>query len=127
MRTGRTISTAAAALAATVLLVATAGSVAASDPEGAPPGAVSGIAGVSGPEWRLCMYLGGHTTLQSGSTGEAVRHLQCILNEVYRYVNVPVNGVFEEVTKASVEHLQRQFALSVTGVVDSATWNALHP
>ncbi len=73
------------------------------------------------------MYLGGHTTLQMGSTGEAVRHLQCILNEVYRYVNVPMTGVFEEVTKASVEHLQRQFALPVTGVVDAATWSALHP
>ncbi|AZM57098.1 hypothetical protein DMA15_34820 [Streptomyces sp. WAC 01529] len=138
MKTGRTIRTAAAvAVAAAALAMSAAGPVAARAPEGAPPqlsaaaikdpdgGARPEVA--AGAEWRLCMYLGGHSTLQLGSTGEAVRHLQCILNEVYRYVNVPVNGVFEEVTKASVEHLQRQFALPVTGVVDAATWGALHP
>ncbi len=78
-------------------------------------------------EWRLCLYLGGHPTLQKGSTGEAVRHLQCILSEVYRYLNVSVNGVFEEVTEASVRHLQQQFSLPVTGIADAATWQALHP
>ncbi|MFE0042702.1 peptidoglycan-binding domain-containing protein [Streptomyces albireticuli] len=65
--------------------------------------------------------------MRKGSTGEAVRHLQCILNEVYRFQNVTVNGVFEEVTEASVKTLQRQFSLAGTGVVDAATWAALHP
>ncbi|ARZ71678.1 hypothetical protein SMD11_6102 [Streptomyces albireticuli] len=78
-------------------------------------------------EWRLCMFLGGHPSVQKGSGGEAVRHLQCILNEVYRFQNVTVNGVFEEVTEASVKTLQRQFGLTGTGVVDAATWTALHP
>ncbi|MEV5886984.1 peptidoglycan-binding domain-containing protein [Streptomyces sp. NPDC052020] len=78
-------------------------------------------------EWRLCLYLGGHPTLLKGSTGEAVRHLQCILSEVYRYLNVSVNGVFDEVTEASVKHVQQQFSLPVTGIVDAATWQALHP
>ncbi|KUF18763.1 peptidoglycan-binding domain-containing protein [Streptomyces silvensis] len=78
-------------------------------------------------EWRLCMYLGGHPTLKKGDTGEAVRHLQCILNEVYRYQTVPVNGSFEVITEASVKHLQQQFSLPDTGVVDAATWTALHP
>ncbi|MET9545020.1 peptidoglycan-binding domain-containing protein [Streptomyces sp. NPDC006627] len=117
MKNGRTIRTAAAvAVAAAALAMSATGPATARAPQRA-----------AAAEWRLCMYLGGHTTLQMGSTGEAVRHLQCILNEVYRYVNVPMNGVFEEVTKASVEHLQRQFALPVTGVVDTATWGALHP
>ncbi|WP_030567737.1 peptidoglycan-binding domain-containing protein [Streptomyces aureocirculatus] len=78
-------------------------------------------------EWRLCMYLGGHPTLKKGDTGEAVRHLQCVLNEVYRYQTVPVNGSFEVITEASVKHLQQQFSLPGTGVVDAATWTALHP
>ncbi|MFH8793738.1 peptidoglycan-binding protein [Streptomyces sp. NPDC017941] len=78
-------------------------------------------------EWRLCMYLGGHPTLKKGDTGEAVRHLQCVLNEVYRYQTVPVNGSFEVITEASVKHLQQQFGLPGTGVVDAATWTALHP
>lgn len=84
-------------------------------------------AAATGGEWRLCLYLGGHPTLQKGSTGEAVRHLQCILSEVYRYLNVSVNGVFEEVTEASVKHLQQQFGQPATGIVDAATWQALHP
>lgn len=78
-------------------------------------------------EWRLCLYLGGHPTLKKGDTGEAVRHLQCVLHEVYRYQTVPVNGSFEVITEASVKHLQKQFSLPETGVVDAATWTALHP
>ncbi|WP_051819164.1 peptidoglycan-binding domain-containing protein [Streptomyces sp. NRRL S-920] len=139
--TTRTIRTAAAvAVTTAALALSAAGPVAARASEPTPP-RISAVAikdpdggarpevaaGAAAAEWRLCMYLGGHPTLQTGSTGEAVRHLQCILNEVYRYVNVPVSGVFEAVTKASVEHLQRQFALPVTGVVDAATWSALHP
>ncbi|MEU7644685.1 peptidoglycan-binding domain-containing protein [Streptomyces huasconensis] len=141
MKTGRTIRTAAAvAVAAAALAMSAGGPATARTAESAPPRAAAlggpgphdgarpeSAVSAAGSEWRLCMYLGGHTTLQMGSTGEAVRHLQCILNEVYRYVNVPMTGVFEEVTKASVEHLQRQFALPVTGVVDAATWSALHP
>ncbi|MGV9883683.1 peptidoglycan-binding domain-containing protein [Streptomyces sp. NPDC003006] len=141
MKTRRTIRTAAGvAVAATALAMSAAGPVAARAPQSAPPSAATlgftdphggahpeAAESATGTEWRLCMYLGGHTTLQMGSTGETVRHLQCILNDVYRYVNVPKTGVFEEVTRASVEHLQRQFSLPVTGVVDSATWGALHP
>ncbi|GGO46144.1 peptidoglycan-binding domain-containing protein [Streptomyces lasiicapitis] len=78
-------------------------------------------------EWRLCMYLGGHPTLKAGDSGEPVRHLQCVLNEVYRYQTVPVTGAFETITEASVKHLQQQFGLPATGVVDAATWTALHP
>lgn len=113
MKTGRTIRTAAATVLATaVLTVGSAGTAA---------------AGPTGAEWRLCMYLGSHPTLQMGSSGEAVRHLQCILNEVYRYQNVPQSGVFEEVTRASVAHLQLQFSKPSTGVVDAVTWSVLHP
>lgn len=78
-------------------------------------------------EWRLCMYLGGHPTLKAGDSGEPVRHLQCVLNEVYRYQTVPVTGSFEVITEASVKHLQQQFGLPSTGVVDATTWTALHP
>ncbi|CAM5696808.1 hypothetical protein SALBM135S_01966 [Streptomyces alboniger] len=116
MKTGRTIRTAAATVLATaVLAVGSAGS------------ATAGPAAATGAEWRLCMYLGAHPTLQVGSSGEAVRHLQCVLNEVYRYQNVPRTGVFEEVTRASVEHLQLQFSKPQTGVVDAVTWGVLHP
>ncbi|MER7047064.1 peptidoglycan-binding domain-containing protein [Streptomyces jumonjinensis] len=143
MRTGpRTRIAAAAALIACATALAVPGSATATT--GAAPGSAGSAAVAveapsvpavmararalaSGSEWRLCMYLGGHTTVQMGSTGEPVRHLQCILSEVYRYVNVPTNGVFEEVTKASVEHLQRAFGRTVTGVVDTATWAVLHP
>ncbi|GHE82059.1 hypothetical protein GCM10018785_57670 [Streptomyces longispororuber] len=78
-------------------------------------------------EWRLCMYLGGHPTLKLGDSGEAVRHLQCVLNEVYRYQTVPMTGSFEVITEAAVKHLQQQLSLPGTGVVDAATWTALHP
>jgi hypothetical protein len=116
MKTGRTIRTAAATVAAaTVLAVGSAGT------------ATAGSTAATVAEWRLCMYLGSHPTLQMGSSGEAVRHLQCVLNEVYRYQNVPQSGIFEEVTRASVEHLQLQFSKPSTGVVDAVTWSVLHP
>jgi peptidoglycan hydrolase-like protein with peptidoglycan-binding domain len=114
------------AAAAALLAVAVAGAapgVAAAQSHAPAATAAATAAG----EWRLCLYLGGHPTLLKGSTGEAVRHLQCILSEVYRYLNVSVNGVFDEVTEASVKHVQQQFSLPVTGIVDAATWQALHP
>jgi len=67
--------------------------------------------------------------LRPGSTGEAVRNLQTLLNTARRrYSSVPavsVDGVFGPITAASVRTFQLYAGLAVDGIVGPATWSAL--
>lgn len=66
------------------------------------------------------------TSLQTGSTGAAVRTIQKQLNAISN--NYPaiqklaVDGVFGPKTREAVETFQRIFKLPATGIVDFATW-----
>ena len=58
-------------------------------------------------------------TLRKGDKGQQVRALQKLLG------GIAVDGVFGAATKAAVEAYQRQYQLSVDGVVGAKTWDAL--
>ncbi len=68
--------------------------------------------------------------LSGGSRGEKVRHLQYMLSVLAAYISeIPtpaVDGVFGTETERAVIAAQRWFALPLTGVVDSDTWDALY-
>lgn len=68
--------------------------------------------------------------LSSGSRGEKVRHLQYMLSVLSAYISeIPapaVDGVFGTETERAVIAAQRWFALPLTGVVDSDTWDAIY-
>ena len=59
------------------------------------------------------------TVLKSGSTGPAVKVLQRALG------GLAVDGTFASSTLAAVKRFQTAQKLTVTGVVDTKTWNAL--
>ena len=58
-------------------------------------------------------------TLRKGDKGQQVRALQKLLG------GIAVDGVFGTVTKTAVEAYQRQYQLSMDGVVGAKTWGAL--
>lgn len=60
-----------------------------------------------------------HRTLRVGSRGHDVVRLQ-------RKLHITADGVFGPKTRRAVARFQRSHHLRVTGVVNSATWKALH-
>jgi peptidoglycan hydrolase-like protein with peptidoglycan-binding domain len=79
--------------------------------------ATTGI--VSATTWmRLTRVLG------SGSTGDAVRAVQRLLNEK-RGARLTVTGSYDTATRAAVVAFQRHMGIGADGVVGSATWRAL--
>lgn len=68
--------------------------------------------------------------LQSGDSGEKVRHLQYMLSVLSAYIaEIPpleVDGIFGTRTRAAVLAVQRRFGLPETGVVDAATWDEIY-
>ena len=58
-------------------------------------------------------------TLRFGDKGQQIRALQKILG------GIKVDGVFGDATKAAVEAYQRQYKLTVDGVVGPKTWAVL--
>ena len=66
-------------------------------------------------------------TLRRGSRGRAVRELQVLLRAVGHYTDGAVDGIFGRDTEGAVKDFERDVAhLPVDGVVDHATWGALH-
>ena len=63
-------------------------------------------------------------TLSVNSTGDDVIILQQKLKDI-GYTITMVDGEFGAETKAAVENFQRDHNLSVTGIVNNATWRAL--
>lgn len=68
--------------------------------------------------------------LQSGDTGDKVRHLQYMLSVLSAYIqNIPpveVDGIFGPATRNAVLAAQRWFGLPQTGAVDEATWDEIY-
>jgi peptidoglycan hydrolase-like protein with peptidoglycan-binding domain len=62
--------------------------------------------------------------LQKGSTGEAVKELQNLLNH-YNSYNIPVDGVFGDTTKNEVISFQNRMFLLQDGIVGDKTWQVL--
>ncbi len=69
-------------------------------------------------------------SLQSGDTGDKVRHLQYMLSVLSAYIqNIPpveVDGIFGPSTRDAVLAAQRWFGLPQTGAVDEATWDEIY-
>lgn len=68
-------------------------------------------------------------TLQQGSSGENVRRIQMALNNIStQYPSIPLlveDGIFGTATTTAVRAFQRQFGLTVDGIVGVLTWNKL--
>lgn len=68
--------------------------------------------------------------LQSGDTGDKVRHLQYMLSVLSAYIqNIPpveVDGIFGPATRNAVLAAQRRFGLPQTGQVDFETWDEIY-
>ena len=68
--------------------------------------------------------------LQSGDSGEKVRHLQYMLSVLSAYINsippIEIDGIFGPATRNAVIAAQRYFGLPQTGVVDETTWDEIY-
>ena len=68
--------------------------------------------------------------LQSGDTGDKVRHLQYMLSVLASYINsiprVETDGIFGPATQSAVVAAQGFFGLPQTGTVDEATWDEIY-
>ncbi|MBR2008770.1 MAG: peptidoglycan-binding protein, partial [Peptococcaceae bacterium] len=62
-------------------------------------------------------------TLRIGNRGSAVAFVQRLLRQ--RGYNVPIDGIFGNMTRNAVTNFQRRNNLSQTGMVDDGTWRAL--
>jgi hypothetical protein len=68
----------------------------------------------------------GGSSLQTGSSGDAVRVIQSQLNTISNnypaFKKIAVDGIYGKGTRESVELFQKVFSLPVTGIVNKATW-----
>ncbi|MEU9236616.1 peptidoglycan-binding domain-containing protein [Streptomyces subrutilus] len=64
-------------------------------------------------------------TVRRGSSGSAVRHLQCLLN-YWGYGVDGVDGIFGTRTQNQVRNFQRDRGLAVDGIVGANTWAEPH-
>jgi peptidoglycan hydrolase-like protein with peptidoglycan-binding domain len=62
-------------------------------------------------------------TLRQGDSGAAVSELQQLLNA--KGINITVDGVFGDATRAAVVQFQKQSGIATDGVVGPQTWQAL--
>lgn len=67
--------------------------------------------------------------LRNGMSGQDVSHMQRCLNAlslIYTAINTEaVDGVFGDNMANAVKRFQRQFSLTIDGVIGSATWNKI--
>ena len=61
-------------------------------------------------------------TLSLGSTGEDVKDLQKVLNGTFVDISLVVDGVFGKQTQEAVMAFQKQYGLTVDGIVGPNTW-----
>jgi len=62
-------------------------------------------------------------TLRQGDSGAAVSELQQLLNA--KGINITVDGIFGDATRAAVVQFQKQSGIATDGVVGPQTWQAL--
>lgn len=79
------------------------------------------------PEENIPAYPG--RTFQQGSSGEEVLRIQRALNTIStQYPGIPMlveDGFFGSATTTAVRAFQRQFSLTVDGIVGELTWNKI--
>lgn len=61
--------------------------------------------------------------LRQGDSGTAVTWLQQLLNT--KGINIAVDGIFGNVTRAAVVQFQKQSGIATDGIVGAQTWQAL--
>lgn len=68
--------------------------------------------------------------LESGDTGDKVRHLQYMLSVLSAYIDsippLEIDGIYGQATRNAVLAAQRWFGLPQTGSVDAATWDEIY-
>ena len=68
--------------------------------------------------------------LQSGDSGEKVRHLQYMLSILSKYIpsipSVAIDGIYGPNTQSAVLAAQKRFSLPETGTVNPVTWDAIY-
>ncbi|MEU5838802.1 peptidoglycan-binding domain-containing protein [Streptomyces diacarni] len=62
-----------------------------------------------------------------GHTGSAVAHAQCLLNRVWGYTAVKIDGQFGDMTEAGVRIMQIRCQIAEDGIIGPNTWACLHP
>lgn len=69
-------------------------------------------------------------SLESGDTGDKVRHLQYMLSVLSSYISeippLTIDGIYGPATRNAVLAAQRWFGLPQTGEVDAATWDEIY-
>jgi lysozyme len=73
----------------------------------------------------VCNFTTARPTLSQGSSGAAVKQLQCYLNFSLDDDPLTQDGSFGSITKATVLEFQRCDRISADGVVGPQTWGAL--
>jgi len=73
-----------------------------------------------------CTYTNSQPTLSRGSSGTAVKQLQCELNRSLYYTKVTVDGSFGPATQSAVRTFQSCAGIGVDGVVGPVTWGQLN-
>ena len=64
-------------------------------------------------------------TVSLGSTGQDVKDLQVVLNATVADNSLVVDGVFGNLTKEAVMAFQKEYGLTIDGIVGSQNWNKL--
>jgi peptidoglycan hydrolase-like protein with peptidoglycan-binding domain len=81
------------------------------------------VDGVVGPHtWAALPDGGSMPTLQQGSTGLIVEHLQSLLRDGWYPGLGPSDGIFGPKTKAGVDAFQQWGGVTIDGIVGDQTW-----
>lgn len=105
-------------LAATVLAATTTSMIVATPADAAPADAA--------PIPGRCTYTSRQPQLQRGSTGAAVRQVQCEYNWATRGANIAVDGKFGRGTRSAIVRFQRCMGITADGIVGPVTWSHLN-
>ena len=73
-------------------------------------------------EWVALLSAGTHPVVKYGSGGENVRDLQRALDAAHPKLDLPITGVFADMTTAAVKAYQTKHHLPVTGVGAPGVW-----
>lgn len=75
--------------------------------------------------WMTLFMVGPRPVLKFGSTGPAVRRLQRTLNAAVHGTDLPITGVFAQLTDSALRAWQISTKRTALGVVNPHTWKAL--
>ncbi|MBO0846978.1 MAG: DUF1906 domain-containing protein [Nocardioides sp.] len=75
--------------------------------------------------WMSLVVSGPHPVLKFGSTGPAVQGLQRALNAAIRGTDLPITGVFAELTDQALRTWQIRVGRTASGVANRRIWAAL--